>query len=272
MLGAHLGSELSRRFPDLKRDPAYPGMRRFIEEHCSGDVVKIADHGGDDLYGTRGTATPDGSPQAMPAAPSAWRLFQRADEAGTLAVNSESGDIASQPADAAAPEEPWRIIRRLTVEDHREIARSFIASADEDARAALEAALQTQDYWPAWSRLVNYGFGGKYRQQWAAFRFDQICQKFRESLGAAGIEGATAERALDMLRAEKKRTQPLRRAEPNPASAPFSAASGVFAGLDGNSDLRRIVQAVIGTLSETDLRRLWLPMGEVIDALRKPSR
>ena len=264
-LGSHLGAELIKAFPELRGNPAYPGLKRFIQTNCAGRVVRVGDHGGDDVY--QCVAEGDAPPPAAvpPTIPTAWDVFQRPGAEGRLAVNPATGELRVALNEQASLGD-FAVIASVTPAEHRTIAQGFVEKVDPVSRLELEQALAQENYWPHWSRLVNQK--GVYKQDWVTFRFERLCEVFRARLRAHGMNDALIGTGMEHLLQEKReRERPLKE-----IAASLTSARSPLSGRKqpSSADIRAMVHAAVDSMGENELRRLWLPLGDVLDALRLP--
>lgn len=265
VLGSHLGAEVLRLFPELRGNPDYPGLKRFIQTNCAGRVVRVADHGGDDIYQYMGEGEATRTAAGPPKVPTAWEVFQRPGAEGRLAVNPATGELRVV-LDDPAPLGDFAVIPGITPEEHRAIAQEFAGKVGDPNRLEFQQALAKEDYWPHWARLVNQS--GLHKQDWIAFRFARLCDLFRERLRARGMTNALIGTSVEhLLQGKREREKPRKEIAATAASvrAPLRETKP-----PSPPDIRATVHAVVDSMSENDLRRLWLPLGDVLDALQLP--
>ncbi len=262
ILGTHLGKALSDAFPELRSDPGYPGLKRFIQAHLADKLIRVAGHGGDDIY----RAVRDGDAPAQPppaiAAVTVWDAFQNPRATAKLGLDLEKGTLQIIPEGGEMPDDA-KEIAPLTPDQHRGVAESFLDKVAPVLRPHFEQALQSPDYWPVWSKLVTrYNLS----QEWGAHRFKKICELFRERVRQLGISEDLTE-LLEQRLVKERRESKIKERE-----APLTASSGGRAPLQRAHSTREVVEAVIHSLSESQLRSLWLPVGDVIDALKHAGK
>lgn len=277
MLGAPLGGLLNKTFPSLKGSPGYGSLGTFIERHCAGQIARKEWNGSDFQFAlvARGEA-----PKASDTTPkfAAWGAFLKADLPIQIAVDLKTGDLRTL-ATGEVVDEPWQIVPKLTSVENREIAQLFIQQVAKEDKQIFLDAIQVDNYWPGWSRIVNQTHAAKYKQQWGKHRFEQICARFHERMREAGLNNETAAKALKNLRSDKERHATVAKgfAEGHPADRLSLPASKLMKFphtlfKEEDDSLRSIAQRVVCSLSEDELRRLWLPLGEVMNALRQIRR
>lgn len=267
ILGSHLGSEVTRAFPKLRENDDYPGLKRFIQTNCAGRVVRVGEQGGDDIYQYVAAGEVPPSAASPHHAPTAWEVFQRPGAEGQLGVNPATGELRVA-SDEPASWGDFKVISSVTPDEHRAIAQEFLETVDDASRLELQQALAQENYWPQWSQLMNQK--GQYKPTWAGFRFDKLCDLFRARLRAHGMSDALLGTTVENLLQEKReREKPSRE----------SGASVTLARLPlgerkrpSSVDLRAKVHLIVDSMSDNELRRLWLPLGDVLDALRLPRR
>ncbi|MBE0545067.1 MAG: hypothetical protein IH623_27320 [Verrucomicrobia bacterium] len=130
ILGSHLGAEVIRVFPTLRGNPEYPGLKRFIQTNCAGRVVRVGDHGGDDIYQFVGEGDVPRVAATPPKVPTAWEVFQRPGAEGRLAVNPSTGDLRVD-LDEQVSMNDFSVVPSVTPDEHRTIAQEFLEKVDD---------------------------------------------------------------------------------------------------------------------------------------------
>lgn len=263
ILGSHLGAALSA-LPGLRNDPQFPGLKRFIQAYCADRIVRIGDHGGDDEY----QFVPEGEtaptiPLRAPLDP--WTVFQYPTADGELYVNITNSNLeVRENSDASS--EGFALIPKVTREEHRAIAQAFIERIDESKRWEFQQALVPEHYWPPWSKLVNKL---PYKSDWNTFRFDRLCELFRVRLRGHGLNETLVSAGLNHLLREKKSSSeraPMTEGSSHLLRTDFHNAEG------SPNSLRAVIHAAIDGMGDNELRRVWLPLGDVLDALKRSRR
>jgi hypothetical protein len=285
ILGAKLGGELSRSYPELRYQPGYVdmGLRRFIEEYCRGKVKIIGKHGLDDIYGPVGESA--AAPLLVVAEPAVteqsptnekpvlvrkrltlWDVFQRPGVDDQLIVNVESGELRLVKDREQLPA-GFALLESVSREEHLGIARDFLPSIGEGDRTQFEKALQEEDYWSHWLRAMTVA--SRYKQEWVKYRFSRLCDIFRARLGGHGVNEKAIAKCIEQLLQAKTMERLVRR-----MPAGVRRDDYVKMPSEGVSDphVRAVVEKVVNSMSDRDLQRLWLPLGDVLDALRTSRR
>ena len=91
VFGSSLGSALKVAFPNLDIRSRFGGLRRFIADHCGGQVIWINKHGGDDIYVHADSA--NGAPQPQEPPDPVWAAFTNPNYAPTLTIDRSSGTL-----------------------------------------------------------------------------------------------------------------------------------------------------------------------------------
>lgn len=262
-LGCQLGAELHVKFPGTNFRLEYGGVRRFIDSNCHGEVVRTGTRGGDDIYSHVSNTTNEIKLTELqhPDQVTEWDVFQKPGNRLQLLVNPTSG-MTKIAEEQEAVAEGMRVIPKVKGEEHLAIAKEFLRQIPPPDVTRFAAALGEDDYWRAWTRLMNSMPGLKYKSGWTAFRFDQICGLLAARLKELGVSEVPALAALERVKAVKK----LKQAK-NESGRSFSAAARITATLS-DEELRRLAKLAIDAMGNDDLRRVWLPLGVIADALR----
>ena len=238
-------------------------LRAFVERFCADhvNVLVAPELGGDALFESKFPAATDRLPTPKPLTgpDPAWRAFTVPDSGSNLYVNGESGEI--QVRLKADPElaQPWHPVPSATAEDHRKIATDFLGRVDPEDQPAFEDILKLPQFWHPWAMKLRAHQQGKYSQPWIAFRFEQLCALYLARIKSAGVPEDLAARSLTRLKALKSASRVL--AKPTALNLPVATPSGL--------SIRKLALAALESMTEDDLRQVWLPLGAVADAIAK---
>ncbi len=260
-LGCQLGAELHIKFPETNIRSAYGGVRRFIDSYCRGAVARTGAKGGDDVYSHVSAPAGESAPAKLPqpGRVTEWDVFQRPGNPMQLLIDPTSG-IARIAPETGEVANGLRVVPKVTGAEHLSIAKDFLQQISSTDLPPFAAALGENNYWPKWNQLMNAMPGIHYRSAWTAFRFDRICDLFSARLKELGISDVAARSVLEHLKSEKR----MKRAAKG-AGRSISPTAGTTYSLS-DDDLRRIAKLAIDAMGIDDLRRVWLPLGVIVDA------
>ncbi len=255
ILGAKLGASVAERFPEFQQQ--FGKLRPFIQKFCGGAVKIVGHQGNDDFYAP--ASAPEAAIDAARIAEepeSAWRAFTTPGTLSNLCVNTESGEIRVRRSGEPELLPPWTDVQTVTPDEHRRIASEFLPQIDEQDRQTFQHLIQLPDFWQQWFTQTRAFEGGKYSKGWLLFRFNKLCELFLQRLKSLGVGEVVAVASLERLKELKSESRKAR--ETSSIGSPDSAIW-----------LRTIARAALETMSEEELRRLWLPLGLVADAVRR---
>jgi hypothetical protein len=293
LLGAQLGWKLKTRFPGINFRE-HGNLKSFIQQRCGNEVVFLRKHGMDDVWG-RGNGeqlsqfippvsrlsderstkvTPTSSSQGLSGlgtslnrSLSAWKAFTHPTAPGKLAVNVWDADVKVVACDESVTP-PFAQIPRVTKDENRQIAKEFLDFFEYADRPGFEAISSLPEFWETWFREIRDFKHGRYSGQWAKFRFNKLCNLFADRLQGLGASSECIAACVEKLKGLKSESQGFKRStfssdgvKTTPDIEQPPRASGTVT--------REVVIEVIDRMAEEDLKRLWLPFGAVIDALRK---
>lgn len=271
--GARLGSLINAQYPGLFLRATYGGLRKFVERFCGAEIRVLGKYGKDDVYHHAANPEPVLSePQlaetVATTTETAWRAFTAPASDGVVWIDVTTAALQVLPKSAVPLGPPWREISGATTEEHRSIAREFLPQIDLDGREPFQKILLEEHFWDGWFALTRDFNNGRYFKQWLSYRFQQLCKLFVDRLQTAGVPDQLRGIALGRL----KQSKSLRK-EAVRASAPESARHAVLPAAAGRSGdaLRAAILSTIENLGEDELRRIWLPVGAIVDALRTTS-
>lgn len=287
--GVELGKEVHRGIPDVNLSP-YGGLNKFIRAFCSQDVA--FDRAGEDYIYTLKSEDSDANHTDTPKERqlSVWLAFSNPKNSSPLLVNNLTGELLVGDADDTAAE-GYTQLPPLTSDDYRMIARDFLPLVtDEALRDELQQDLLADDFWSTFSGHLR-----EHREAftaWGAWRIQKVLELFRTMLGEAGLSGETVDLAVEHL--EQSRVKKPKPPTPQTSRAPLLKIHPTNRppGRGANnapsirnytrqpttpeaeappSALHTAIHEAINTLSESELRRIWLPIGAILDALNKKS-
>jgi hypothetical protein len=303
--GSKLGHELRLLCPDVDMRRDYGGLRQFIEAFCADAVRWLRKRGGDDVYAHISyLVTPntedDGNVELAPtlsAVPAdVWAAFTRPSSSLVLLVDRNTGVLSVGGEGQVFPINSLRV-PRLTTEDYRAMCREFLGGLVGATSRQLSQALEIEDFWSAWSRLLKEPRHASAYREWIRFRYGRILKGFETKLREMDLAGEVVSGAVSRMKASHDAAvQPRlhergsREAESagrvsdwrvSPTRSPsignnqdqdmavrgFDAASRT--GQVANWNLRHLVINATENMSERELRSLWLPLGAIFDALRR---
>jgi hypothetical protein len=259
IFGANLGSLLDAKFTGWRED--FGKLRPFVQKFCVGRVKIVGlQGGGDPIYAPASSAEAAFDvPRPTQREESPWHAFATPGNSNKLFVNSETGEIRIERSEEPEPPSPWVKISQVSSEDHRNIANAFRSQIAPDDLEYFQTIPEASDFWPKWSQLIKNFADGKYSKPWASFRFNKLCELYLQRLKSLNIDDNTAAGSLDRIKAVK--TANYRASNKLSQGSPVPQQSAI--------SLRHVVRATLDSLSEDELRRIWLPLGLVADALRK---
>lgn len=258
--GANLGFALSPHVPDFRQK--FGTLRGFVEKFCQNTVGIIPPTKNTDVYfvpaSMLSTMPVEGSKPPEPR-DSAWRAFTSPSSQCSLSINTETGDFRIRLTSDSEPSPPWVALPSASPNDHRRIASEFLAEMAPEDRSTFEEIVKSQDFWPPWAAKMRTFEQGKYSRTWPLFRFKKLCNLYLHKLKSIGVGEELAAESLRRLKALKSAGR----------KAEQTAALKSTATLPPTLSIRWLATAALEAMSEGELRRVWLPLGPVADALGK---
>lgn len=263
LLGVRLGFMLKRSFPDFA--PYHyqcRNLRQFVRTHVP-SVSEKGHSGTDVIYAVGSFASPTNDtaqPRAatsnfvpLPMVEFEWKAYSNPAQRLSIAGNRETGEL-KVIGETETPHEPWVAIPKPSSEFHREIAEQFVSTLQEPLHTMLARTLNDHKWYVRFSTIAKvHGVG----MQWTTFRRAKLIEKFKFSLSNLGIP-----ERLTHAKKIQPATLALLAQAVQPLEAPPAPASN-------ETDFRELVQRVIAELPVSELRSLRLPVGLVVDALRR---
>jgi hypothetical protein len=198
------------------------------------------------------TATQQGLTEPAPSGfrdlevdPVVWKTYVSPNSPFRLYVNPRTCLARVVDGSDAELSEPWLFVPPCSAPKHLEIARQFVTELENaDARRRLEGALQNDVWWLPFFSLARALDLGK---EWASFRSRKLTSELRKALESLGVRLPPRAR--------------LRLEGTVGAAAPSGAPQRSV------SLLRRLAQKAVAEMSESELRKLRLPLGYIVDQL-----
>lgn len=253
--------------PDLRvKDHGYSTLRDFIAREIP-ELIEIGLSGADPIYGlVSWPPLPTLSERPInPDLPDPWRVWVSPSSQRLLGVNRDTGAVRALPS-SERPREGEVLLRPLAPAAHRKIAADYLENVDVDPslKLALTRALEnpSADWWREWNSALH---GTLELSRWFRQRADALEEALKHALGEAGLTNEVSRTAFKLI-AEKRshagttmsRDGQKRPAESSSVSSPQS-----------REELLGLLLAIVPQMSEEELRSLRLPVGLVIDTLRR---
>lgn len=246
------------------KEHGYRGLRDFAERHIP-ELRVVGHRGVDVVYGRKEWSDIVPVPRDG-ASPDWWRLWVSPGAKHAMLIDPT--DLSLRASDGSSVTPPDGIlIRPASTSIHRDTGRQFLQTdLPATVRAELEQILADPNplWWRAWNEALRTSSLELF-EKWMAYRQESLEVALDASLKQNGLSSEQAGVVLDAVR--RSRPGPLMRVR-KPAPRP-SARSSVR---PFNSDLGAIVGEVVGRMHDSELRRLELPLGLVLDALAARSQ
>lgn len=231
----------------------YRNLREFIRRQAT-DIVEVGHAGMDICYSLRtsqakqeaGNASSksvglaDDALDQLTKDLRAWKTFTSPESPFRLYL-TDKGVVRSMHA-SSRPLPEWKEIQRISPETLLQIGRDFVANLDEVQKSVLVPTFQEPTWWfPFVDRLQSLGL--KYK--WIEFRRQRIRREFEKRIEEIGMP-------------------PFR--QPSEIGA-VSSSLEVSTPTQSELSFRKIAADVVQRMTESELRRLNLPLGYVVDSL-----
>jgi len=166
---------------------------------------------------------------------------------------------------------------KLSRDEQRAMARSFIETLDEPLASGLGQILDQESYWTPWVRALNQPGNQAINRAWRRFRLEKIKEALKRRMLDRGVADADANLLSNLIsdhstsrpkatekhwqpKATEKHWQPKERIDRrlpqwgtvNPAGTP-----------------NQLVVEIINRMSEAELMQLWVPIHVVIQIARE---
>jgi hypothetical protein len=270
LLGVRLGASIKQSFPDFH--PALYGsrnLRHFIRTYVS-EVAEKRHSGTDVVYTLAGSPNdpPSGlsftvplqpplpgfeiasEPEPLPVKPLLWKAYSNPAYRFALAVNRETGEIRMYPVGMSASD-PWTIITKPGADAHVSIAKDFVETLSGVAQTTLQRELVDSKWYVRFSTMASkMGVGPR----WTSFRRRRLIALFNAALGTT-------------LASKPQTPTPIFGLPDQNIHPGIGLASATSLGDDIAA--RTLILRAIAELPLSELRSIRLPVGAVLDALKR---
>ena len=260
--GSALAVLLKQGYPDFRAESfGCRNLREFIRKYAK-DVIEAGRNGADIRYGVSpkpgagegGIQRRDFAAESTLASPvrkipvetAVWKTFVSPSAPYRIFANRETGAFQVLQFGEPAPDSPWVQIPSCPPETHVQIAKEFIDGIEEAAAKDQLTKILGLDSW--WNHFYFSARNFGVERQWSAFRR----RRLREEL----------DQVLKRLEVSPSLTHKPQAGSEVPA--PHVSTEGIG---EQESALRRVAMAVIRRLPDSDLREVWLPLGQVLDEI-----
>jgi hypothetical protein len=272
-----LGSALKLKFPALDFFSEYGGLKQFVETNCSGVVVWAGTGGGDEVYAANDSGS-DETP-SLKRARTLWSAFTNPSLESQVIANLKTGNLSITNSENTSLSSDEVAIDPVSIEEQKSFALQFISELGEaEIQIELQKAIETERYWAAWSRTLKQYEEKDLPKRWGTFRFAKLTEIFRLRLASLHFGEKEGEHAVDIMLESRSPAPPVERGESGETTQkPIAAVSATQkrqgrAEAHPTSAVRRVIYNALPHLSDDELRRIWLPLGAVVDAIKKETK
>jgi hypothetical protein len=251
----------------------FGGLRRFIQDQCTGRVVYVGAKGGDAIYAhvsKLGIQIQLESKSAL--MPTPWATFVDPNVRGQLAVDPILGSLHVYSAEEQCPQSLVPV-DKLSLEEHRIIAKEFLPFIPVASQSSFESALRENAFWPKWRAAFNSLADRELFPHWMKWRCTKIMTIFEQRLRSVGISDQDL---VSAITSKFKESKQIKVASTKSTSAMVPTRFRRSVGDSSNSRsgatdvlLRKIAHLAIDSMSDRDIGRIWMPLGALNDALQR---
>lgn len=269
--GSVIGYAITRDF-GVNMKSEYGGLKRFIRQHCAGEVEWVRKRGGDDIFSHVSNLDlareishdKEVSNYKEQRFENPWKVFNNPKIQRALLLNTTNGQLHVANTGEPIPEN-FILVEKITREENGQIARDFLAELDEDKRNEFShvlSAFSIDDFWPHWSALLRKYRSDGILKRWLKWNDAKVRDLFESRLRKAQLPDNVVNEAVNTL---KHSLEAL--VKPKPPYEPIERKRESI-----NASLRDAIHAVIDRMSEEQLRLISLPIGLLSDELNRLNR
>ncbi len=276
--GSDIGQIIQNQWPKISfLSLGVANLREFIGKYVP-SVTQVAWSGGDPVYGTgldiptiasvpiKETAmAPLQAPVQHHSTGEGWRVWVSPSSPYVIAVDRET--LAVRVTLPGQSNEFEAELRPASATFHRQMAKKFLQAVQDGIPAELKDGLDqlASDPDPQWFRRWTSYIRERLpeiNERWLEHRRKSLLQELGRNLKDVGLENANVDRAVQNVLA----LDSPRRSLQTLTNPKLKGAAGRSV---DEPDLIQIVQAVVGRMTDADLRSLPLPVGLVVDVMKE---
>ncbi|MDO8723536.1 MAG: hypothetical protein Q7J31_15105 [Syntrophales bacterium] len=261
VLGTEIAGALKIKFNDLDLKESFGGLKRFIQSYCK-DINVTGMAGMDNLYVHKKRTLRSTITEAIhEEVKSPWKAFSNPLSKDRLFfVPQKNNVIVITPTDRI--DEGLREIDKVSEDQYREMARDFINQEFPNNKSGFDEILPKANFWFDFVKQVkSLGGIGAYDRV-LTYRLQRLNKILDERLRSQGISPGVIAQIRSYMEAFKNRKPTKSDDVPHGGSRPYVST------LPRRDNLRRSIHVCIETMSEDQLRQLWIPAGILLDAIK----
>ena len=242
-------------------------LTAFIEQYLSEQLERVGTQGMDTLHRVKGRELETPSPIASPEV---WRTFVSPNSKQNLVLSIPTGLVIARESAASSKEEVD--IPKATTAEHDAIRAEFTKGLPKQTLAECEKDLSPDAEFEAWMTALRT-YAPEEIKRWGHFRRQRLSELLVARVNAAGINVPLRDRVLAHVKASEAAAYESRKSGGKGAGENNPAA---VAGMNSPANesigrARLLAHAAIDRLSYDELRALKMPLGAMLDVVRRET-
>ncbi len=264
VLSAQIGVELNNHRINYRAGGMK--LKNYLQTNVSG--LKLIEKIGLDEFwgfGDEGKSTPLNS--ELPVQDSPWKELASPGSSRTVAWSKSERCWLVMPPEMMQTTDHW-VVNAVTKAELTRIANEFADQYEEALKGSPEllAAIRRNDV--SWYQQFTKIFP-QLTQNWSDIRINGITKIIKERLSEVRVEGqalpetdlAIAIAAMDSIRQQASPSRPIntraRRTPPALSRKDYESSNSI----------RELAIRAVSNMSDSELRKIWLPLGSIFDAI-----
>jgi hypothetical protein len=229
-----------------------------------------------------------------------WQNFTNGNSSSLLVVDKLTGELTINTGEGKLAENSI-YIEPVSHEDNLDIANEFVSGLDDSLKPNFRKSLEQEDYWPPFSALLKKNV--ELNRKWQKWRIEKFEELFQNRLSFLDISEDIVKIGVDSFNTcqpevstskqlhQSELSEPYEKAQQSKQSGQSKSTRKIIMATaqkatparptvradsvkqvvrinKSEENLRNIVHNVVDTLSEAELRQIWLPLGAVFDTLK----
>ena len=261
--GSALGALILEKFPGLNIKEEFNGLSNFIKDYCRDTIKMAGKQGSDNLYIHK--SRKENNISVSTTTQDFWAVFSNPRLGLKLVINSESNDFLTIKQQENIPA-GYSEMQKIDEADYREMAKEFVSSelkgGDTDD---IESIIKESNFWFKFAKSISENFGQDNRKKLLRYRTEKIKLLFSKRLVEIGIDEQKAQSIIHQTFKIRKKEGINSKKDPPLAITAINDMPPKTSPLS----TRELIHKAIDEMDQNDLRKVWLPAGAIIDALKK---
>lgn len=245
-----------------------PGaLKTFVTTYLNEKLEQIGFSGGDIIYGIKEHDNYSNIDEYIN--PNIWKTFVSPSSKYSLAVEKDNNNLIISDSTTLKPDE--MVVPRVTIDEHNKLRDAFITTVSEEDNGSLRLESSNTIEYGDWLQVLRKH--GIYKR-WSEYRRNGLLSIFSDRLENLELEAATVKNLTRQM-GRSQFASAARKPLPGPSQEQAKQNTIMEPQVSRHSREtstefgRKLVRSALEYMSYEDIRSINLPVGAVLDALKK---